>query len=130
MGFENRREGWPNCGLMNYASESGFVNYGDAGRGLKMKLRFRNRNVLFRIAKAKFGFDVSGFAKDDAHETSLGIGFQKYLTQRTVCIGRFTSPISWRAAQDGVTVLQRAIFRLCAGCRSGIEDVDLAAQSR
>src|SRR6202008_4649844 len=107
MGFENRREGWPNCGLMNYASESGFVNYGDAGRGLKMKLRFRNRNVLFPIAKAKFGFDISGFAKDDAHETSLRIGFQKYLTQRNSCVGRFASAISRLAAQDGIAVLQR-----------------------
>src|SRR6202030_730416 len=129
MGFGNRREGWPNCGLMNCASESGFVNYGDAGRRLKMKLRFRDGDVFLPIAKAKFGFDISGFAKNDAHETSLGIGFQNYLTQRTGCVGRFASPVSWSAAQDGVAVLQRAVSRLSDGGRGGIDDFNLAAQS-
>src|ERR1700719_2625807 len=129
MGFGNRREGWPNCGLMNCASESGFVNYGDAGRRLKMKLCFRDGDVFLPIAKAKFGFEISGFAKNDAHETSLRVGFQKYVTQRNACVGRFAGAISWRAAQDGVAVLRSAIFRLPSGGRGGIDDVNLAAQS-
>ena len=95
-----------------------------------MKLRLWNSNVFFPIAKAKFGFDISGFAKNDADETSLRVGFQKYLTQRNVCVGRFAGSVSWSAAQDGVAVLQRAIFPLAPGCRSRIDDVNLAAQSR
>jgi hypothetical protein len=120
----------PSCWLMNGAGESGFVNYDDAGRRLKMKLRLRNWNVFFPIAKAKFGFDISGFAKDDADKAGLGVSLQKDLAQRIGCVDRFTGAIPWRAAQDGVAVLQRAIFRLSAGCRGGIDDINVAAQSR
>ena len=56
----------PNSGLVNCSRESSFVNDCNAGRRLKVKLRFGDRNVLFPIAEAEFCFDISRLAEDYA----------------------------------------------------------------
>ncbi len=53
----------PNRALVNCSRESCFVDDCNAGRRLKVKLRFGDGNVLFPIAEAEFCFDISCFTE-------------------------------------------------------------------
>ena len=71
----------PNWGLVNCPRESSFVHDCNAGRRLKVKLRFGDGNVLFPIAEAEFCFDISRLAQHYADEASLRVNFQKHLAE-------------------------------------------------
>src|SRR5271154_5615210 len=84
MGFPDGREGWPRRvrRLVNGSSELSFVYDRDAGRRLKVKLRFRDRDVLLPIAEAEFSFHVSSFVNHDADKMRFRIGFEEHLSKR------------------------------------------------
>ncbi len=64
----------PSRGLVNCSRESSFVDDCNAGRRLKVKLRFGDGDVLLPIAEAEFCFDISRLAKDYADEAGLRVG--------------------------------------------------------
>src|SRR5579864_5589482 len=95
----------PNWALVNCSCESCFVNDCNAGRWLKVKLRFGDGDVLLPIAEAEFGFDISHLTEHDADKAGLRVRLQENFAEGISRVGGAARAVSWRAAQKSVAIL-------------------------